>query len=278
MNLLFFLVVLMAGATCLLAAPSLRRFWIYPFGVALALSALMGSANFNGLLLTLILGLIWAGYRESPNQTRFWALTLMSMLFKLSLVPGFSVYALTPRLYFGLSPLIPGLFALAYCRGALPQLQVAGFGEWSSFKLSQPARPTWPAIIQGSLIGILGIAGLAALGMGLGVISFQVKIPSFLGMHLLKQLFFVCPLEEAFYRGFFQRELSRYLEVSRWGRVAVTAGLFGLAHYFWAPGAGILIFCFIAGLLYGAVYEVSRSLTLSAACHFTLNAVHMICF
>lgn len=267
----------MAAATCLLAIPSLRRFWIYPFGAALGLSALMGSANFNGLLLTLILGLIWAGYRESPNQTRFWALIVGSMLFKLSLVPGFSAYALTPRLYFGLSPLIPGLFALAYCRGALPQLQTAGFGGMSP-RFSLPSKPTMAGVIQGSLLAILGIAAMAGLGMALGVITFQVKIPSFMGLRLLKQLAFVCPLEEALYRGFIQRELSRYFEVSQWGSVVVTAGLFGLAHYFWAPSIGILIFCFLAGLLYGAVYEVSRSLTLSTACHLLLNVLHMMLF
>jgi membrane protease YdiL (CAAX protease family) len=92
-------------------------------------------------------------------------------------------------------------------------------------------------------------------------------------------LFFVCLSEEAFFRGFIQRELSAALRGTRFGAaiaVAVSAGLFGLAHF--GGGMSYVVLATAAGLGYAIVYQRTRSIEMSMLAHFALNTVHFLLF
>lgn len=81
--------------------------------------------------------------------------------------------------------------------------------------------------------------------------------------------------EEAFFRGIIQRNLARRLHPAI--AILMTAALFGLAH----AGGGIhwVIAAFVAGLGYGAAYQLSgMRLTAPIIAHLLLNMLHLALF
>ncbi|QRV25519.1 CPBP family intramembrane glutamic endopeptidase [Marinomonas foliarum] len=117
--------------------------------------------------------------------------------------------------------------------------------------------------------------GLATL---LGLIHIDVKLPSFWLAFLVINLLFTCVAEEAFFRGFMQRELSNWLKGKSYMFVIpiVPALLFGIAHV----GGGIeyVIVAGVAGLGYGYLYYLTNRIELSILCHFIVNALHLFLF
>lgn len=91
-------------------------------------------------------------------------------------------------------------------------------------------------------------------------------------------LFFTCLSEEAFFRGFVQRELAP--EGSGTGRaiaaLIVAALLFGLAHY--AGGPAYVFAGFVAGLGYGWAFLRTRRIEAAMVVHFGVNAAHFLLF
>ncbi len=139
----------------------------------------------------------------------------------------------------------------------------------------------WTKVSIGLLWGVLGIAILAVLAVGSGAIHWQFKLPSAAVERYFSNLFLIAIPEEAFYRGFLQSELCSYLKNRRGGKwiaLGITSLIFTLAHVYWSPSLDILGFVFLAGLLYGAVYLISKRIESAILCHFLLNAIHMTYF
>lgn len=133
----------------------------------------------------------------------------------------------------------------------------------------------------GSTVGFLcvGVGSLMVLACSMGYVAWDPKIPSFWPLwSLVNGLLVVLP-EEAFFRGFLQRELCQKCEdwgISwRWGWLGASL-LFGLFH---APAPlPYLLLSTVAGLFYGGVFHQTRRLGSSLLVHFGVNAVHFFCF
>ncbi len=92
-------------------------------------------------------------------------------------------------------------------------------------------------------------------------------------------LFFTCLAEEAFFRGFVQRELAKLGANRRRSALialAVAATLFGVAHL--AGGWKYALAATLAGIGYGWAYHRTQRLEASMAVHFALNATHFLFF
>ncbi len=58
--------------------------------------------------------------------------------------------------------------------------------------------------------------------------------------------------------------------------IAVSSGLFGLAHF--GGGVSYIVLATAAGLGYGIVYQRTRSIEMAMLAHFALNTVHFLLF
>ena len=110
-------------------------------------------------------------------------------------------------------------------------------------------------------------------------IRFDVKFNRLFFLWGWLNLIYTCIAEEAFFRGFLQKNIVTHLVRFKYGKIGgllITSVLFGIAHY--AGGINYIILSTIAGLGYGLVYERTKSIEASILTHFFLNAVHFIFF
>lgn len=235
--------------------------------LSLFLGLVEGAITMMGLIITTGWALLWIAYpKQHKRAMRLWLLILFIILsfgFKFHLFPGYETTLITPRFLLGFETPLLGLFPLALL---VPLAK---------------SRTDWKAVTIGLLWGILGITILACLAISSGAIQWQFKLPSNAPERFLSNLILTAIPEEAFYRGFLQKELCSYLKNKRggqWMALGLTSLIFTLAHVYWSPSLDILGFVFLAGLLYGAVYLISKRIESAILCHFLLNFVHMSCF
>ena len=198
---------------------------------------------------------------------------ILSLALALHVVPGFDNwkildgFALSDRaqaftLYLNFDKPLVGLFILAF--GA-PLLR-----DWTGWKaMLATAAP----------IALAGIALVYGLGYLFGYADFDLTADPVFAVWALRNLFFTCVAEEAFFRGFLQRYLELGLAGFRAGKLlslAIVSLLFGLAHF--AGGAGYVALSTLAGLVYGYVYQKTGRIEAAILTHFLLNAGHFLFF
>lgn len=251
--------------------PAYREAWKVGFLLALLSGLSLGMLDLNALITVFVYGALWMAYAQMPSQPRFWAIVIFAVLLKLRLLGGFYPAVLAPGIYYNLAPAVAGLLPLAYIRRG-------GLEHWQPMMGSVALeRIAWVPFGKGLAISLYGVGALALAAAASGLITWQMALPSDAYLRYGAQLLLVCPLEEGLFRGFTQNGLERYLKnpTQAW---LLSSGIFALTHLYWAPSTGILLFTLLAGLLYGLVYRVSRSLECAIFCHFLLNFVHMTFF
>lgn len=243
------------------------RIWGSLLGASLLLAFTEGNLQWIGLAIVLGWALLWIYYVKNQRPllqiVLFAALVTLSFGFKFHLFPGFRPVPITPKFHIGLGTSLMGLFPLA--------LLVPTAKSWKD----------WKKVAGGLVIGCLGIAILAIVAVATGATQWQFKLPSFPIARYLSNLFLTAIPEEAFYRGFLQNRLSKYLENTRggkWMALIVSSLIFTLAHIYWSPSLDVLGFVFLSSLLYGGVYLISGKIESAILCHFLLNFIHMTFF
>ncbi|MEN9343957.1 MAG: hypothetical protein RLZZ453_744 [Chlamydiota bacterium] len=202
--------------------------------------------------------LLWIWYYHSSTFLPFLALTCFGIAFKLHLVPCSEHLMITPAFSLNLSSALIGLFPLALCVPLVRHMKEL------------------PSLLFGLLIGCAGIALLAAVAIFTGAVHFQYKMASFLALRSANNLLLVAIPEEAFFRGFLQKKLSSYMNPI--ASLFITSALFTLTHVYWSPSLDILAFVFLASLLYGATYMISKRIESAILVHFLLNFIHWTFF
>ncbi|MES2121422.1 MAG: type II CAAX endopeptidase family protein [Chlamydiota bacterium] len=258
-----------------LLALSLLSVWIRReprvWGTLLTASLIAGFVGGNlllsGIVITIGWATLWMIYirKQKPliHTALFVIFIVLSFGFEFHLLPGFPSVAITPHFSMGFMTPLLGLFPHALL-----------------VPLAKSVRD-WKQVMRGTLLGCVGIALLATVAILSGAVHLQFKLPSFAGQRFLSNLIFTAIPEEAFYRGFLQTELCRYFKKSRAGNffaLLVSTLIFTLAHAYWSPSLDILGFVFLAGLLYGYVYQISGKIESAILCHFLLNFIHMTFF
>ncbi|MBS0629645.1 MAG: CPBP family intramembrane metalloprotease [Verrucomicrobia bacterium] len=129
---------------------------------------------------------------------------------------------------------------------------------------------------------LCGIAIMIVTSLYSGLIAWAPKFPKISWFFALENLIFVSIIEEAFWRGFVQKECFRLFGdkgfLAGAGAIFLTAALFAALHYFWVASIPFLGLVFIAGIIYGTIYQYTRSLEASILCHWAFNLTHFICF
>jgi membrane protease YdiL (CAAX protease family) len=200
----------------------------------------------------LVLGLL-LGMHALPGFHNYLALD------KVVLSPGAEPYTL----YLNFDKTLVGICLLGLCyRGFLRNAS-----EWG-----QALRRGVPAMVLNVLI-------VAAGALAIGYLTWQPKWTSLFWIWAPVNLFFTCLSEEAFFRGFIQRELTLAWQTSRFGSalaIVVSAALFGLAHC--AGGVSYVVLAMAAGLGYAIIFHITRSIEMSMLAHFALNTTHFLLF
>ncbi|HEY7885925.1 MAG TPA: CPBP family intramembrane glutamic endopeptidase [Cellvibrionaceae bacterium] len=132
-------------------------------------------------------------------------------------------------------------------------------------------RRDWGLVI---FVGVVGTVVVMLWGMGAGVLAWQPAVPMAFILLVAANLLNTCIAEELLFRGVIQRWCTR-----RWSPVIalfLTSALFGLVHL--PVSLAFAIGAFIAGLCYGAVYQITGRLWAAVLCHWGLNLVHMLLF
>ena len=126
---------------------------------------------------------------------------------------------------------------------------------------------------------LAGVAILAAIALYTGLVKWDPKFPSIFWIFLVQNLFFTTIPEEAFLRGFIQNEFFRGFgrrgALANVTAVLFTALLFAALHYQWVVSLPLI---FAAGIIYGTIYQYTRSLEASIVCHFVFNVTHLLLF
>ncbi|MCE2983167.1 MAG: CPBP family intramembrane metalloprotease [Parachlamydia sp.] len=234
------------------------KIWFPLFSLSLLTGLIAGLLTWMALPFILALILLWQAYHRNSHLLLFSLLTAFSLLFRLIHVPGFPPYFVNPSFAIGLKNLLLGLFPLA--------LIVPLAKGWQD----------WKKALKGLALGLSGIGLLALLALLSKAIHLNFKIPPNLAAHLFSNLVLVSIPEEGFYRGFIQASLSRYLNAPL--AILLSSALFTLSHIFWSPHPAILVFTFLASLLYGGVYHSSKKIESAILCHFCLNFIYMTFF
>jgi uncharacterized protein len=239
------------------------KVWGSFLSLSLLFGLISGTILWLGLVFIVLLISLWVSYAEKQRLLLFISLIALTICFKLGFIPGYQPVSLTQKFQIGLDMPILGLLPLAL---VVP--------------LSRSLRD-WKSVFLGFLAGCAGIGILAILATITGTTHWELKIPPFMALRTWSNLILTSIPEEGFFRGFLQRELSRYFHDTKMGKLAallLASILFTFIHVYWSPNLAILGFVFLASLLYGGVYLLSGKIESAILCHFLLNLVHMTFF
>lgn len=133
---------------------------------------------------------------------------------------------------------------------------------------------------KGLILTAIGVLILMILSLYFHVVDIDLKFPHISFVWLLANLFFVTIPEEAFFRGFLQREINDFLQTKWSGVFSIVAVslLFAIFHFGYVKDLNFISLTFIASLVYGSVYHLTRSIECSILCHYLLNVIHFFCF
>ncbi|MBI2742755.1 MAG: CPBP family intramembrane metalloprotease [Chlamydiales bacterium] len=131
-------------------------------------------------------------------------------------------------------------------------------------------------------LSILGTALMIGLSLYLGVIKWDPKLPWIICIWPLTNLFFAVIPEEAFFRGFIQEEIFQrfkpFTGLASIFAVSLTAVFFALMHIGWVRDPTFLSLVFVAGCVYGTIYQLTKSIESSILCHILVNLTHILLF
>ncbi|HEY2810774.1 MAG TPA: type II CAAX endopeptidase family protein [Rhabdochlamydiaceae bacterium] len=205
----------------------------------------------------------------------FGIVVIVSLALGFHFLPGFNNWkllsqaqlctnALPYSLFLNFDKPFIGIFTLAL---SVPLLATAA--QWSKMlKITLPA----------TLLGILIMTGIA---LKIGMIAWCPKISLIFLPWMVINLIFVSIPEEAFFRGFIQRELYLWFgetPLSAIGSIAITSFFFVLLHLIWVGSYSFLLLVFIASVIYGTLYQWTRSIESSILCHYLFNVTHFLLF
>ena len=256
----------------------LRPVWLVFLGLCATVIVGYLSGILHGLALvwiSLLGSAVW-WYRNSTTSWQravaFVACVVITLLLGTHVLPGFS------------NPLLARDVVLA--DGAAPYTLYFNFDKTMAGVLLMAAVVHRGGAVEGATAFRYGLPLIAAnvlvammLALLLGYVQFEPRWNDFFWLWALVNLMLTCFSEEAFFRGFLQRELATQMEGRRsqvYVPVIVSAVLFGLAHA--AGGWRYVLLATVAGAGYAIVYQRTQRLEMAMLAHFAVNATHFLLF
>jgi len=193
---------------------------------------------------------------KSVRFLLFCTATLLSLALAFHFLPGF--HYLKPNGASFDKPFI-GIFVLAL---SLPLIA-------SRAAFYKMLRVTVP-------IALIGLILLSIVALKMSVIHLAPRLSLDIFSWLSTQLFLVTIPEEAFFRGFIQREIYLWFgktPLAACGAICIASLFFVLVHLAWVGSFPLLCLIFVASLLYGVLYQWTGAIESSIFCHFLFNMI-----
>ncbi len=271
--------LLYLAVVCLwLPSPTLSRpLWLIPAASAGLLAFISGQLDLFALMLAVLYLLTAYQFSQATGTTKKATMGMLiacsSVLLGAHILPGFhnlkvldtvlvSTDGLPFTMYLNLDKTLVALGLLGWC---IPRLSTR-----------QKWRQALHFLRSRSLILL---APIFILALASGKIHWDPKLPSYTWLWTLTNLLFVCTAEEAFFRGFLQRQLFLLWQnrpLQKLLPLVLASFSYGLSHL--AGGPLYVSFVFLAGLAYGWAYQKSDCIEASILLHFGLNLTHFLLF
>ncbi|MBI3211368.1 MAG: CPBP family intramembrane metalloprotease [Simkania negevensis] len=129
-------------------------------------------------------------------------------------------------------------------------------------------------------LSLLGLLLLLLLTFSFHLVHIDLKFPRISGVWLIANLFFVTIAEEAFFRGFLQREIEKFFPSSYGTPLSIflVSLFFALLHLGFVFDFSFAFLAFVASLIYGTIYWLTRSIEGAIFAHFLFNLTHFFFF
>lgn len=261
-----------------------RTVWAGALIVAIIAGYFTGALHGPAALWIAILAALVVSYQRaragtSPNKALWQTLAglaffLYALAMSLALLPGFNRVELVAPVVLsaGATPYsvgvgFPKVTTGILILGLINPLLVSSWRELG--RVLTRALPVY---------ALTAIAGMAVV-IFMGYSSFAPKWTPLFLLFAPINLFFTCLSEEAFFRGFVQRELSQVGSNRKFAAavaLVVAAILFGAAHF--GGGLSYMIAAAIAGLGYGWAFLRDTRIEAAMLVHFGVNATHFLLF
>lgn len=117
------------------------------------------------------------------------------------------------------------------------------------------------------------------IGLLSSYVAIDIKFSTKIWVWAFNNLFFVCVMEEVFFRGYLQLALEKLFQKLSYAwliALGISSGLFGIAHF--AGGVSYVLLATLAGMFYGYAFYKSGKIESSILLHFLLNLTHIIFF
>jgi membrane protease YdiL (CAAX protease family) len=254
------------------------RIWIPLLCVATVLGYLAGVLNGPAFIWIVVFAGLCAAYPRATTRARKGlaaaGIVLLALPLGMHVLPGFWNFLLLEDIV-----LSPGAAPYTMYLNFDKTLVGIGILGLCGHALLKSAEAWGLALRRAAPILVANIVVVALIAMALGYLTWQPKWTPLFWVWAASNLFFTCLSEEAFFRGFIQRELAAVLQGRSYAdgiAIAASAILFGVAHF--AGGATYVALGIIAGLGYALVYHRTKSIEMSMLAHFAVNATHFLLF
>lgn len=259
------------------ASPHAASWWVVPFALALLLAQAYGVVDTRGLLAIAVLTTACRVGAQAPDGAlRGLALAVMlalSAALLLHAVPGFA----NPRVLDGV---MLGVDAAPYTKYLSFDKGVLGLVLLGLYAPQRTARRASVGTVGAALWRFAVIAALVmAVTVLAGYARWDPKLPSWWPLWLASMIFLTALPEEAVFRHLIQGSLHDWLGESspaRWTATLSAAALFGLAHA--GGGWTYVALATLAGVGYGLVYALTRSIGAAVLAHTGFNLAHFLFF
>ena len=134
---------------------------------------------------------------------------------------------------------------------------------------------------QAALYIILSLILMMGFALLLGFVTWEPKLPSFTPLWIITNLLLVCTPETVFFQSFLQKKLIQHFKKFP-GKVPFGIGMAAICFVLMHKGAifnpQFALLTFIAGIVYGWIYQRTARLEVSIMAHFVINLIHYLFF
>jgi membrane protease YdiL (CAAX protease family) len=264
----------------LLWAPGKNKLPLWAITLFIAIILGFASQQLSAIAIIPIVLLGFAAYYSQAARpsdfVRFFAsifLLLLGLGLSTHQIPGFNSLNIINHVYFT-KDAIPFTLNLSLDK-TLIGIFILGF----SHELIKSKQEWIVMVKQTALRAVLIVFLVMILAVILGFVRFETKFPHSFWIWAVTNFLFVCTAEEAFFRGFIQKNLVLWMKKRRYGHylaIGIAAVIFGLAHS--AGGIKYMFLVTMAGVGFGWIYDRTKRIEASILTHFSLNIMHFLFF
>lgn len=254
-----------------------KRFALSFAILGLIIGFIVDLINAYGTLVIIVFGFSsWLYYRKGSHKfmrfTAFLSMAIIGFLLIASYIPGIENWRIIDAELIGESTVHYSL--LLYVDKAFVAICLGVFGF---IPLRRKLHLKY-VMLRMLPVSIITLLLLSSLGLLLGVVNIDIKLPDLWLIWAITNLLTMCVSDELYHRFFLLAGIARFLGNGIPGKIIaliVSASMCTLTH----PGpVNYMFMVFLAGIMFGVVFLQTRRVEATIILHFTVNVIHFLLF